>query len=133
MEKLAKAEDIMTKNLITLKESMDIYEAVGIFLKNKISGAPVIDETGHLTGMLSEKDCLRLLLDGAYHDAPDGKVSEYMTDVKQSVNINADILTIAGIFINNPFKRVPVLDENGALAGQISRTDVLKEIAKMRK
>ena len=62
MLKSIKVRDYMTRGLITLTPEMDLFEAIGILQTNKISGAPVIDENGHLLGMLSEGDCLRTVL-----------------------------------------------------------------------
>ena len=42
---------------------MDIFKAIDILLKNKISGAPVVDNNNRLMGILSEKDCLELMVE----------------------------------------------------------------------
>ncbi|MBA3013514.1 MAG: CBS and ACT domain-containing protein [Proteobacteria bacterium] len=53
-----KVKDVMTKNPITMKESDSLEKAAMIMLENKISGIPVLDDTGHLSGILSETDVL---------------------------------------------------------------------------
>ena len=54
-----KARDIMTKSLVTLKESDSIWRAAEAFLNNAISGAPVLSAKGKAVGVLSKTDIIR--------------------------------------------------------------------------
>ena len=64
MKRLAK--DIMNPNVVTVTESMDLREAAKIFVEERISGAPVIDEVAQLvdhrrpTDSLLDKNLRRL-------------------------------------------------------------------------
>jgi CBS domain-containing protein len=53
--------DVMTKKVLSLRTSDIIREAVAVFAKNGISGAPVIDEKQRVVGILTEMDILRRL------------------------------------------------------------------------
>ncbi len=117
----------MTTRLITLIKDMDVYFAIGLLLKNKISGAPVIDDSRNLCGILSEKDCLRIFANGSFYDMPGGPVSRFMTDVVSTVTPTTDLFTVADIFLKHNFRRMPVV-EGEKLVGQISRRDVLRAI-----
>ena len=55
-------KDIMTKRLVTFRPETNVLEAINILLKNKISGAPVLDENGNIIGVLSEIDCMETLI-----------------------------------------------------------------------
>ena len=118
--------DFMASHLFTLSPDADIHDAVNFLLENKISGAPVV-EGGRLVGMLSEKDCLRLLTVGAEHAAADGKVCDFMTREVTTIRPDMNIYFAAGIFLQKPIRRIPVVDD-GILLGQISRRDVLRAI-----
>lgn len=122
--KIPVVRDFMTTKLVTLKPSMGIYEAIDILLKNKISGASVVDDDKNLVGVLSEKDCLRIFAHGAYNQLPGGRVADYMSKIMKTVGPDEGLFNVAEIFLANPFRRLPVL-ENGKLVGQISRRDVL--------
>ena len=63
MEHLPVVKNYMITPLITLTRDMNVYFAIGLLLKNRISGAPVIDNN-NLVGILSEKDCLRIFANG---------------------------------------------------------------------
>ena len=53
-------ENIMTKEVITVKQETPIYEAMEVMRKNDITGMPVIDDDMTLVGVITEKDVLRL-------------------------------------------------------------------------
>ena len=117
----------MTTRLITLREDMDVYFAIGLLLKNNISGAPVIDNNNNLCGILSEKDCLRIFANGSFYDMPGGSVSQFMTDVVLTVEATSDLFSVADKFLKHNFRRMPVV-KGKKLVGQISRRDVLRAI-----
>ncbi len=129
MEKIC-VGDFMTKELVVFTPEMDIYTAIDELIKAGISGAPVVDNEGKLTGIISQKDCLRILANGVFHDAPAGPVSEYMTEAVMSISPEMDIFTVANLFLNNVYRRIPIV-ENEVVVGQISRRDVLRAIQYM--
>ena len=98
------------------------------FLDHRISGAPVVDDDGKIVGILSEIDCLKIMVDEAYHNLPHGKISvaQYMSNKISSVQMTADVLDVASKFLNTHFRRFPVVDVNGKLCGQVSRRDILQ-------
>jgi CBS domain-containing protein len=123
----------MATKLITFKPTDDIWDAINIIVKNKISGAPVIDRAGVLIGMLSEVDCMRVVLEGSYNNQPGGLgiVKDYMTLNVTTIDVESTIVDAAFAFAHSKYRRFPVLD-NGKLVGQLSRSDVLKAISKLR-
>lgn len=57
------ASDVMTANPFTAKPDDDICEAVRIMLANRISGLPIVNEKGKLTGMLTKTDIVKAIAD----------------------------------------------------------------------
>ncbi|MDZ7697978.1 MAG: CBS and ACT domain-containing protein [Deltaproteobacteria bacterium] len=57
-----KVKDIMTKDPITVPFDFTVEEAAEVFMKNKISGAPVVDETGNVVGTITKGDLFRVLV-----------------------------------------------------------------------
>lgn len=124
---------IMKKSLVTLRPEMPIAEAIRILLKNRISGAPVLDESGKLVGICSELDCLRVLAAGEFYTDDhheDGRVSDYMSREFKTVGPHEDIYSLAHYFTTHAVRRLPVL-QNGELVGQLSRRDVLRAMEEM--
>lgn len=126
------ARDIMARELVTLAPQTDIHEAMRTLLKRKISGAPVVSAEGHLVGVLSEKDCLRVLTAEAYDGVPLGHVADYMTKRPHSISPEAGLIDIVGRFLSSAYRRLPVVDAGGRLLGQVSRRDALAAVEAMR-
>jgi CBS domain-containing protein len=130
---LPTAREIMTTRLVTVQPDLPIFGAIRILLRNQISGAPVVDASGALVGMLSELDCLKVLANGEFYDddpSEKGIVRNYMTRVTQSIDPESDIYTLAQYFLNHTVRRLPVV-RGSRLLGQISRRDVLRTIEEM--
>ena len=64
VKKFPLVKEYMTSPVLTLKDTATIYEAIDFLIKKRISGAPVVDAHNKLIGILSEKDCLRLMSKG---------------------------------------------------------------------
>ena len=122
--------DYMTKKLITFKPETAIMDVINTLLTNKITGAPVLNDKRDVVGLIDDKDCLKVLFDGAYHNQPidNRTVSHYMSNVMRTVSVHADIYEVASIFLNSVYKRLLVVDDFGKLVGQISRRDILRAI-----
>lgn len=126
------ARDFMVKKLVTLRPEMDVLNAVQLLLKNRISGAPVVDSSGHFLGVFSEKCSMHFLLDAAYDQLPSSSVDSFMDRDAQTIDPNAQLLSIAQVFLLTSYRRLPVL-EDGRLIGQVSRRDVLHAALKLVK
>lgn len=123
-----RVRDFMTTTLVTLSPSTEVMSAINQLVKNRISGAPVLDADGQLVGMLSEMDCMQVGLIAAEDTCVAGPVSQFMKTSVVSVAPDDSLTLLAQMFLTKPFRRYPVID-NGRLVGQISRSDVLRAIS----
>ncbi len=121
--------DFMDTVVPTVRPDMPILEAVDFLLSNHVTGAPVVNADGTLLGMLTEKDCLRLLSTGVDGDLPTGTVKDFMTTKTDSVAPDMNVYFVAGLFLGANYRRFPVV-EKGKLVGAITRFDILKSIRK---
>lgn len=117
----------MTRSVVKLRPDMNVLAAAKVLVERRISGAPVVDEAGSLLGIISEHDCLRVIASGAYdgehlHFTQD--VSDIMTRECKTATPEADLQTLAGLFVGEHIRRVPVI-EDGKLVGIVSRRDIL--------
>lgn len=55
---MLRARDIMTREVITVKATTTIEELARILIEKKISGVPVVDDNGHLVGIVTENDLI---------------------------------------------------------------------------
>jgi CBS domain-containing protein len=125
MTKKILVRDYMSKKLITLTPDMEVLRAVHILLENKVSGAPVVDEQGALAGMMTERDCMKVVLNAAYYQEYGGLVKDFMATDLVVLAPDLSIVDAAKQFYENRFLRYPVV-ENETLIGVISRSDVMR-------
>ena len=121
----ALAKDIMVTRLVTLCPGMDVYEAIGLLLKHRISGAPVVDEHQNFLGVFSERCCMSVLMEAAYDGLPTTKIDPFVDTSNPTITEDTDLLSIVQIFLHTGVRRLPVL-RGSKLVGQISRRDVLR-------
>jgi CBS domain-containing protein len=122
-----RVRDYMTRTLISIQPDMEILQALQIFVNKKIAGAPVVDASGKLIGILTAKDCLRVAVNASYHSEYGGVVADFMTDNVASISPEDGILDVAKRFLADSYHRYPVL-ENGVLVGILSRRDMLRAL-----
>ena len=127
MLKLPVVRDHMDRHVATLRPDADILDAVGFLLEKHLTGAPVVDKSGRLVGILTEKDCLRLVAAGVGGEAPRGSVANFMTPDPETIPPDMNVYYAAGLFLTRDFRRFPVV-EDGRLVGTITRFDILRAI-----
>ena len=107
----------MTTSLVTFSPDTTLFEAIRLMIKNQISGAPVLDESGRLAGMFSERNCLQVLTAGEFYSddhREEGTVGNYMTRDFQSAGPEVDIYSLAHTFLTHAVRRLPVIEEGAA-------------------
>jgi len=120
----------MVTKLVTLSPEMKLVEASKLLLKNRISGAPVVDQQGALIGIFSEQDVMTALIDAVYDELPSSEVRNFMSRDLYTIHEDLDLLSIAQIFRSKGFRRLPVVRDQ-KLVGQISRRDVMAAVIKL--
>jgi len=145
-----KAEDVMTRAVITIDPDATVLQAARLMLQHHISGLPVVDKDGRLVGVLSEGDFLRrretkterkrsrwlefLMGPGRmaaeYSHSHGSKVSEVMTTDVQSVEEVAPLEDIVALMERKRIKRVPVLC-GGELVGIVTRSNLMRAMVSL--
>lgn len=123
------ARDCMSSSLVLLRPESSILEAAKLLVDSRISGAPVVDQIGNLVGIISERDCLAVVLQAGYHQDTGGKVGDFMSPNVQTVELETPVIEIAERFINEHVRRFPVLN-SGRVVGVVSRRDVIRMLEK---
>ena len=124
------AREMMTQNLVTLSPDLDVFAAIDVLLRKRISGAPVVDFDGSFLGVFSESSCMRVIVNAAYDNLPDAGLMPFVDRQAPTISPDTELLEICQTFLNQATRRLPVLDE-GRLVGQISRRDVMRKVNSM--
>lgn len=126
-------EDYMTTSLITFSKDQLVIEVMEALVKNKISGAPVVNERMELVGIISDGDCMKQISECRYYNMPigDKRVEEFMETDVYTIDKKINIFDCASLFYKHNYRRFPIV-ENGKLIGQISRKDILCAAMKLR-
>ncbi len=122
--------DFMVTDLITVSPGMEILQAVTLLLDRGVSGAPVVEETDELVGILTKKDCFKAALNAAYYKEWSGTVDQYMTRAPEILDAGLDIVSAAERFLASPYRRFPVV-EDSHLVGLLSRSNLLRAFVEL--
>ena len=155
-----KIEEAMQKDVIKFQPEDRIVEVAQSLRNNKISGAPVINKEGHVVGIISEGDIMRLLevhsprinlilpapldlielpvrmkyeLDEIVEDmnkAASILIGEIMTKNVITIAPDADISDAAQLMDTHDIKRLPVVDDTGKMIGIITRGDIIGAVVR---
>ena len=142
-------KELMTKNVITVLQSMNVRDAAEMLFNMGISGLPVVDDQKNLVGMITEKDIIRMALPkyveklgslaNTFDMAPFAKtlaaadkvlVKEIMRKDVITATVDTSVPEVARIMIVKRIRRIPILDQEGRLVGIIARHDIVREIFK---
>ena len=147
-----RAMDVMTTDVITVDPDMTIQALATLLAERGISGAPVVDSSGRLVGIISEGDLLHRAeigtarrhrvrrrswwldhfasdLAGAreYVKSHGRTVKDAMTHDVVTVTEDADLADVATLLEAKRIKRVPVM-RDGKVVGIISRANIVRAV-----
>ena len=137
--------DVMTRNVIHVREDADITEVTNLLSENRISGLPVVDGGGRVIGVITEadvlsmagmkkehsfRDILRHILGEPLpsHNRGGKRLKDVMSSPAITTGPESDIRDVALTIDEKRIKRLPVVDEQGRLIGLISRADIVRVI-----
>lgn len=133
MKRLEPVSKIMSKDLITLSLSDNLYKAEKLFKESHIRHIPVVEDE-HIIGILSLSDLKRISFLDAY-DANEIQIDNAiynMLSIEQimvknpiKVDVNTTIKSVAEILSKNEFHALPIVD-NDILVGIVTTTDLLE-------
>jgi CBS domain-containing protein len=132
----------MTATVVAVRESADYKEIVDALVGFRVSAVPVLDADDRVVGVVSEADLLaKVELAGNYpRPRPFERRHERQTRAKAAGDTAGDLMTSPAITIRADapiveaarrmttagVKRLPVVGDEGRLAGIVARSDLLR-------
>ena len=122
---MMKAEDIMTKDVVTIRGSATVAEAVGLLKERRLRALVVDRRHDHdAYGIVTETDIVYKVT-AFGKDPKQIRVYEIMSKPCIVVNPDLSVEYVARLFANTGIRRAPVIQ--GRLLGMISITDILRK------
>jgi CBS domain-containing protein len=141
-------KDIMTSPVVSIEPDTSVTQAIRIMLQRHISGLPVVDQDGRLTGIVTEGDLLRRAETGTERTRPrwleflvgpgrladeytrthGRKVTDVMTADPQTVTEDTPLEEVVKLMEKRRIKRVPVV-RGETVVGIVSRANLLHALA----
>lgn len=120
VRKVKRSESGLIIDPVTLQADATIGDALRLMRENKIGGIPIIDKTGKLVGILTNRD-LR------FEDDPKRKVSEVMTRENLfTAPEGTDLKKAEQLFKKTKVEKLPIVNKQGKLTGLFTYSDILK-------
>lgn len=137
---------VMEREVYTLSETDSVAHALLLFTEKGISGAPVLDRRGNITGFLSDGDVVRYLRnqEPAFKNAYSFVVQRQNADIRGNiehlmglsvsklaakrvvcVDAGEDVGAVCKVLADRHLKKVPVL-LRGHLAGIVNRSSIMR-------
>ena len=147
-----KARDVMVSPVITVGENDTVRDVAKRLAAKHISGAPVVDHTGKIVGIVSEADLLHRTEAGTerpaswwlsvisgeralaeeYVKSHAKMVKDVMTKDVHTANPDTPLNEVADLLEEHHIKRVPIVGAGGDLVGIVSRANIIQALASAR-
>ena len=115
-----RAENGMIYDPVTIRRGRTVREALEMMAEYHIGGIPVVDESNHLVGIVTNRD-LRFEL------RQDRLIDEVMTSENLvTTHQQTDLAAAAEILQENKIEKLPVVDKENHLVGLITYKDITK-------
>ncbi len=125
--------DMMTIDPVTVTVDALVEEAEALMRDFRVSGLPVVDDDGHLLGVISQTDILFLASPSVRalirHAASGVRVGEVMSMPAVTISADHSVVDAARRMHRDHLHRLVVVDDHGSPTGVLSAMDVVALVA----
>ena len=128
------ASQIMKQPVVTMSPTTSIKEAWDLITTRRFRHVPVVNDEGHLIGILSDRTLFKELYSAdqqSTSSSRDQTVADLMVTHVLTALPNTDIAAIAKILIENRIGAMPIVDQTDKIVGILTRSDILRTIVKI--
>jgi len=127
MPSLRAKELIKEQPPVTITPDTSLIEAAKKMTAYNIGSLPVVDEQGHLIGIITERDLVRVIAEHGPQALQD-PVEKHMTRNPVTAHPEDPIPALAHKMLEHGIRHIPVVDEQGRLQGVVSIRRILRHI-----
>lgn len=117
--------DQVLRSSITVSQNATLLEARDILLRHKVSRLPVVDSGKKPVGMITEKDFVRTIYKHGGKSIEKILVKDFMSKNLIVVRRADTVYDCAKLMSSNKISSILVLDDDGRLAGIVTKTDLV--------
>lgn len=118
---------LMSSPVETVTADAPVQDAATRLIKRDIGSVVVVDEEGHLEGILTATDFVGIVAEG--EAAVDATVEAYMSTEVITATANDSVHDVAETMVEQGFHHVPVVDDTEGVIGMITTTDLTKYLS----
>jgi CBS domain-containing membrane protein len=111
--------DLMARDVQTARQTDTIYRARMIMNNHHVKVVPVVDDDRHVVGIVTVFDLFNLEVVDL------DPISTIMTSQVETVRTDTPVSELVALMTDRGLRNLPVIDENGRLAGIITRTELI--------
>ena len=128
MKQLRTVSNIIRKRRMFCVSPDDMArQACKVMTNRKVGALPVLDDTGTLVGVISERDIVRRCI-GVKRKTANTAIRDVMTPDPLVAKADDSIVVAIAVMMQNNIRHLPVL-ENGVVIGMISIREVVSELS----
>lgn len=114
---------ILTPDVWCVSENLELPKLRALLIERNVSGVPVVDDGGRCVGVVSVADLTRAA-------QGDQRVRDVMARVTFVLPDNASISQAAALMALEHIHRLPIVTDDGRVAGIVTSIDVLRWLAR---
>jgi CBS domain-containing protein len=116
--------DLMTRTVRATAPDVPLVELVGLLEEASVTGAPVLDERGHIVGVVSQSDVVRTLAERG--SLAGLRVVDVMMHAPFCVEESASVDAAAALLAYEGIHRLPVVNAKHEVVGIVSALDLVR-------
>jgi CBS domain-containing protein len=113
---------------VCVRETISVQDAVSAMLARRHASVLVVDDTGRVAGIFTERDVLTRVV-GKGLDAARTPVGRVMTRNPQALQLRDRVAHALHSMAVAGYRTVPILDERGRPIGVVTASDVIRWLA----
>ncbi len=144
-----RVRDVMTTPVWGVDADMDLIETAAMLAEKGVSGAPVVDRSGMVVGVVSEKDFLKQMGAGETRSFMDvvsnclkskgcvaipmrnQKAFDIMTSPAVTGHEDMPVSEISSLLTQKSINRIPIVDDDGKATGIVTRADLVASYCRL--
>jgi CBS-domain-containing membrane protein len=119
------AQDIMTHEVLSIREGASLEDALKLLINNRITGLPVVNAKNEMVGIVSEYDIMAQIAEMPSIESASLSEPFKFTKGAKAISASTGLKEIVSLFLDLKYRRLPVVEKK-KLVGIITRRDVMR-------